>query len=219
MILRIELHYKTKKGTETVFSSDEMTAEKAHLIAEDLLKTGRAKELKFIDKYDSSMTMKELKKYLEGVKTEPHNVTVYFDGGFDIQTKKSGLGCVIYYEQNGKSLRLRRNALVTELDSNNEAEYAAIHLALLELEELGIHHLPVRFIGDSQVVINQLKGEWAVYEEEFNKWIDRIEEKLEKMGLDAEYELVSRKENKEADQLATQALKEIEIISTMEIEK
>ncbi|UTR10452.1 reverse transcriptase-like protein [Evansella sp. LMS18] len=219
MILRIELQYKTKKGTETVFSSEEMPAEKAHLIGEDLLKTGRAKELKFIDKYDSSMTMKELKKYLEGVKTEPHNLTVYFDGGFDIQTKKSGLGCVIYYEQNGKALRLRRNALVTELDSNNEAEYAAIHLALLELMELGAHHLPVRFIGDSQVVINQLKGEWAVYEEEFNKWIDRIEEKLDKMGLDAEYELVSRKENKEADQLATQALKEIEIMSTMEIEK
>ncbi|MTT31125.1 reverse transcriptase-like protein [Terrilactibacillus sp. BCM23-1] len=218
MNVRIETTYKTKKGTETTFSSVEMPAEKALLIAEDLEKTGRIKNLTFIDSNESTWTAKELKKYLQGIQTEPHHVTAYFDGGFDLETKKSGLGCVIYYEQNGKRYRLRRNALVSYLDTNNEAEYAALHLVLKELEKLGVHHLPVKFVGDSLVVINQLSGEWPVYEEELNKWADRIDDKLEQLGITPEYELVPRKNNQEADQLASQALREIEITGTIELD-
>lgn len=218
MNIRLELIYKTSKNTETTFISEEMSAEKAILIAEDLERTGRIKHLVFVDNHDSSLTLKELKKYVEEIETEPHNITVYFDGGFDVKTKTSGLGCAIYYEQSGKSFRIRKNALVEELDTNNEAEYAALHLALKELELLGVHHLPVQFVGDSQVVINQLNGEWACMEEVLNRWADRIESKLTQLGITPEYELISRKKNREADQLATQALKEIEIQSKTEIE-
>lgn len=216
MNLRINLTYKTAKGLEAVINSEEMTPEKALLIAEDLEKTGRAKNLVFLDHLDHTWTVKELKKFLKGIETEPHNVTVYFDGGFDLETKRSGLGCAIYYEQNGKPLRRRKNALVGELSSNNEAEYAALHLALNELEEIGVHHLPVKFVGDSQVVINQITGEWACFEPELNKWADRIEEKIRLMGLEPDYKLVSRKLNQEADQLAGQALRDIVIASTFE---
>ncbi|MBM7570881.1 ribonuclease H family protein [Aquibacillus albus] len=219
MNVRIEVTYKTRKGLETTFSSDEMRAGEALVIAEDLEKTGRVKHITFIDRRENTWTTKELNKYLEGIQTEPHNVTVYFDGGFDLETKKSGLGCAIYYEQNNKSLRLRKNAQVDELNTNNEAEYAALHLSLQELELLGVHHLPVTFIGDSQVVINQLDGEWPCVEEELNKWADRIEKKLDQLGIDPIYEVVSRKKNREADHLASQALKDTEISSTSEIEQ
>ncbi|MFD2616484.1 ribonuclease H family protein [Terrilactibacillus laevilacticus] len=218
MNVRIEITYKTRKGTETTFSSAEMRAEKALLIAEDLERTGRAKNLIFIDSNESTWSMKELKKYLQGIQTEPHHVTAYFDGGFDLETKKSGLGCVIYFEQNGKFYRVRKNALVSYLDTNNEAEYAALHLVVKELENLGVHHLPVKFTGDSLVVINQLSGEWPVFEEELNKWADRIDRKLEQLGITPEYELVPRKNNQEADKLASQALREIEITGTIEID-
>ncbi|WP_010651250.1 ribonuclease H family protein [Oceanobacillus massiliensis] len=217
MKVRIELAYKTPKGTEAAFVSDEMPAAKALLIAQDLMKTGRAFELAFVDSKDNTWTTKELTKLMEGIKTEPHDVKVYFDGGFDLGARDSGLGCVIYYKQNNKSYRLRKNALVQELNTNNEAEYAAFHLGLQELEFLGVHHLPVTFVGDSKVVINQLNGEWPCYERELSLWIDRIEAKLEKMGIQPEYEVVSRKMNREADQLASQALKGIEITSTIEI--
>lgn len=216
MKVRIILAYKTPKGTTAAFESEEMQAETAVMIAEDVERTGRAREIAFVDSHDSSWTMKEIKKYMEGIQTEPHNVTVYFDGGFDLDKKSSGLGCAIYYEQNQKSYRLRRNALVDGLDTNNEAEYAAFHFCLQELELLGVHHLPVTFVGDSQVVLNQLNKDWPVYEETLNKWADRIETKLEQMGIEPEYELVSRKKNREADQLASQALKGIEITSTSE---
>ncbi|MFD1848548.1 reverse transcriptase-like protein [Oceanobacillus bengalensis] len=217
MDVRIELLYKTPKGTETTFQSDEMKAKKALLLAEDLEKTGRAKELIFIDRHDQTWTVKELRKFLEEIKTEPHNIKVYFDGGFDIKTKKSGLGCAIYYEQNDKPFRIRKNALVDELDTNNEAEYAALHLGLQELEILGVHHMSVTFIGDSKVVINQLTDEWPCYEEELLKWIDRVEKQIKKLGITPEYEVVSRKLNREADHLASQALDEIEIMSNNEI--
>ncbi|AXI09783.1 hypothetical protein CUC15_12970 [Oceanobacillus zhaokaii] len=217
MNIKIELTYKTTKGTEATFISDEMRAEKGILIAEDLEKTGRSKNLSFIDRHDNKWTIKELKKFMQGIETEPHNVTVYFDGGFDLKTRKSGLGCAIYYEQNGKNFRQRINASVEELETNNEAEYAAFQLGLKEIERLGVHHLPVTFIGDSLVVINQLNGEWPVYEAELSKWIDRIEKQLERLGITPEYEIVSRKKNKETDHLASQALDGIEIRSTVEI--
>ncbi|WP_017378592.1 reverse transcriptase-like protein [Paenisporosarcina sp. TG-14] len=215
MNIRIEWTYKTPKGEETVFSSEEMPAVKGLLIAEDLERTGRAKSIRFIDKFDSTWTVKELKGYLKGIETEPHNITVYFDGGFDRGTNSSGLGCVIYYNQSGKSYRLRRNAPMENLMSNNEAEYAALHLSLLELEYLNVHHLPVRFIGDSNVVINQMSGDWP--ESILSGWAERIDGKLQDLGIQAEFELVPRKANAEADRLATQALNGIEITATSEM--
>ncbi|MRG87824.1 ribonuclease H family protein [Salinibacillus xinjiangensis] len=218
MKVRIELTYQTPKGTKTTLRSDEMAAGEAMLIAEDLERSGRSKSITFYDSQEHTWSLKEIQKFMTEIHTEPHNVTVYFDGGFDIQTKRSGLGCVIYYEQDGKSYRLRKNALVNELDTNNEAEYAALHLAIQELEILGVHHLPVTFIGDSQVVINQLRDEWPCFEDVLSNWMDRIEAKLEEAGIQPEYEVVSRKKNKEADQLASQALQEVEIMSTSEVQ-
>ncbi|MYL58825.1 reverse transcriptase-like protein [Virgibacillus halodenitrificans] len=213
---RLEIVYRTPKGAEVALTSEEMTAAKALLMAEDLQKSGRLKQAIFIDRSEHEWTTKQLKAYLEEIKTEPHNITVYFDGGFDINTRKAGLGCVIYYEQNGKKLRIRKNALVAEMETNNEAEYAALHLAIQELELLGAHHLPVLFTGDSQVVINQLEDEWPVMEKELTSWLDKIERKLKEMGIQPEYKLVSRKNNQEADRLATQALNEVEVTSQSE---
>ncbi|MFB5086042.1 ribonuclease H family protein [Psychrobacillus sp. PGGUH221] len=217
MKIRMEWTYKTPKGAETIFRTDEMPAAQALMLAEDMERTGRTKSLVFLDNFDSSWTIKELKKYLKGIETEPHNVTVYFDGGYDRESSRAGLGCVIYYEQSGKSYRLRRNTSAVGLTSNNEAEYAALHLGLQELEILNVHHLPVRFIGDSQVVINHLSEEWPVVEKDLSSWADKIEKKIKDLGIQPEYELVQRKANAEADRLATQALNGIEIIATSEV--
>jgi len=67
------------------------------------------------------------------------------------------------------------------------------------------------------VVLNQLSGEWPCYEESLNKWLDRIEQKLTEMKINAKYTPIGRNENKEADKLATQALEEKRIYSKMQI--
>ncbi|WP_282020292.1 reverse transcriptase-like protein [Planomicrobium okeanokoites] len=215
MKVRIEWKYRSAKGVETSFTSEEMTAAQGVFIAEDIGRTKRVKELVFIDMYDDSIwTMKEMKSYLKSIETEPHDITVYFDGGFNVGTKDSGLGCVIYYRQSGKSYRLRQNAQIKGLVSNNEAEYAALHLCVQELEFLEVRNMPVRFSGDSKIVINGMSGEWPVIESELVSWADRVEMKLKTMGIQAEFGLIPRKENFEADRLATQALKGIEITGT-----
>lgn len=219
MEFRIEWTYKTPKGTEVVFRSDEMPAAQVLLLAEDVERTGRVKKLEFVDRHDSNWSMKELEKYVKGIETEVHNITVYFDGGFNPGTNASGLGCVIYYEQNGKLYRLRRNAPSAEILSNNEAEYAALYLSLQELELLKVHDMPVQFVGDSKVVINQMTGEWPVVEANLTRWADRIDDHMNRLGIQPEYELVPRKNNVEADQLATQALNGIDITGTAEITK
>ncbi|HAM79777.1 reverse transcriptase-like protein [Ornithinibacillus bavariensis] len=217
MKLFIEWKYKTPTGTEIGFKSEEITPEKALLLAEDIVKTGRVRQLTLYDQYDTTWTIKELKKYVTKVEAVPHDITVFFDGGFDGNTKKSGLGCAIYFEQGGKQYRIRKNALVEELNTNGEAEYAALHLAVKELEFLGVQHMPVIFIGDSQGVINQLNDEWPCYDAELLLWIDRIEGDVEKLEINPEFQLISRKKNGEADHLATQALMGVEIYSKSEI--
>ncbi len=216
--IRLEVTYKTPKKTEAFFRSEEMTIGQALLITEDLEKTGRAKSITFIDAYDTTWKRKDLQKYLDDLETEPHEITVYFDGGYEIKERKAGLGCVIYYTQSGKAMRLRLNALVDELETNNEAEYAALHLAIQELDFMGVHHIPVRFVGDSQVVINQLNEEWPTMEEALNDWADRIDDKLKRMGITPSFEVISRKDNGEADRLASQALKGVKVTSRAELE-
>ncbi len=66
-------------------------------------------------------------------------------------------------------------------------------------------------------MINQLLGEWPCLEQQLNRWADRIEDKLHHLGIRPEYSAISRKKNEEADQLASQALREVEITSTVEL--
>ena len=215
MKVRLEWKYQSGKGLETTFRSDEMPAAHSVQIAEDIERTKRVKELIFVDVFDDSVwSMKEMKGYLKSIETEPHDITVYFDGGFDVANRNSGLGCVIYFSQNGKSYRLRQNAQIDGLISNNEAEYAALHLCVQELEFLEVKNMAVRFIGDSKIVINAMRGEWPIVEHELVRWADRIEVKLVQMGIQPEFELIPRKENFEADRLAGQGLKGIEITGT-----
>lgn len=217
MKVRIDWTYKSPKNKVLQFLSEEIEANEALQIAADLERTGRTKRLQFSDRHNSSWSLKELKSYVKEVETEPHEVTVYYDGGFDRDTKRAGLGCAIYFKQNGKEYRLRKNAAVDQLESNNEAEYAALSMAVQELELLGVHHLPVRLIGDSRTLVNQMSGEWAVPEHALARWADRIDERLEKIGIHPEYEFVPRKENAEADRLASQALNDTLVESFVDL--
>ncbi|MBA2876412.1 ribonuclease H family protein [Thermaerobacillus caldiproteolyticus] len=219
MDVMIRWVYVTPKKQEVVLTSDLLPVEQALLLAEDFEKTGRVKELTFIDRQHVTWTKKELIKLQKELETEPHDVIAYFDGSFDNETLQSGVGVVIYYKQNNDQYRFRANRQLDELKSNNEAEYAAFWFLVQMLEELGVHHLPVVFRGDSHVVLNQLSGMWPCFEDDYNAWLDRIEAKLAELGIQPVYEPISRKQNKEADQLARQALEGKSIASTMELGK
>ncbi|OAT73226.1 ribonuclease H family protein [Parageobacillus thermoglucosidasius] len=217
MDVMIEWTYITPKKGEVVLTSDFLPADEALRLAEDFEKTGRVKKLCFIDANNVAWSKKELNKLLKEIETEPHDVIAYFDGGFDNDTSQAGVGVVIYYKQNNEQYRFRANRQIDALKSNNEAEYAAFWFLMQTLEELGVHHLPVIFRGDSHVVLKQLAGDWPCLEDDYNAWLDRIEEKINELGIQPIYEPISRKQNKEADQLARQALEGQTITSMMEL--
>ncbi|KZE66034.1 hypothetical protein AWM68_06555 [Fictibacillus phosphorivorans] len=207
MNFSIEYMYKHPKSPLKIrFVSDPMSLNEALFITADLEKTGRMSELIFIDTKGVSWTKKELLKLTEVKKEEPKNISIYFDGGYKAETGTSGQGIIVRYSQNGVNYRIKKNASLTNLESNNEAEYAALWIAAKELEELGVQYEEVNVQGDSKVVIEQLKGEWPCYEQNLQNWADKIETLFKKLQIEPVYEWVARNKNKDADQLVTQAL-------------
>lgn len=208
MNLSIKWTYRIPGDSRTVnFLSDPIPAAHVLCVLKDMEKTGRVKNAEFIDEKGACWTKKEIEKYLKSLETEPHDITAFFDGGYNKETKSAGLGVVIYYQKTGRSFRLRKNLYIEHISSNNEAECAALWFLINELEFLGIHHTDVTIKGDSHVIINQLQGDWPCYEEVLNRWLDRIQNKISQLGLHLNLCAISRQENKEADQLAGQALR------------
>lgn len=217
MKYKLEWMYKINGNEKILFSSELVSAELAILAGDEIEKSGKAAELLFVDEMGSSWSLKEIKKLLEEIEDDPHEVTIFFDGGFRKDSNSAGLGIVIFYKQGKKKYRLRSNEKIDQMESNNEAEYAALYYALNLLEELGVHQLPCEIKGDSQGVLKQLAGEWPCYEEGLNRWLDRIEAKIKSLGIKPKFTVISRNDNKEADRLATQALEGKEIFAKTQI--
>ncbi|WP_203363818.1 reverse transcriptase-like protein [Bacillus sp. REN10] len=218
MKMKIKWQYEYK-GRKAEFESEWLMKEQVLPIIEDLQKGGRMKSVVVVDELWNEWTVKEFKKLDQQLEEEPGEVKVYFDGGYDRRSRVASIGIVIYYKKNGQEWRLRRNDRLMQLDSNNEAEYAALFRAAVALEELGVHHVPVIIRGDSQVVLKQLSGEWPCFEESFNHWLDRIEQKIHALGIEPLYEPIDRKQNKEADKLANQALQQVFVDSHALVEE
>ncbi|TWJ33293.1 hypothetical protein CHCC5027_3253 [Bacillus paralicheniformis] len=105
------------------------------------------------------------------------------------------------------------------LTTNNEAEYAALSEAVKELRDLGASRNSVVIKGDSLVVLNQLEGNWPCYDPVHSKWLDRIESQLQKLKLTPTYIQISRKDNKEADQLAKKMLEHTIVESQIKLDE
>ena len=89
---------------------------------------------------------------------------ILFDGGSRGNPGLCGTGYVIYtcstpWTENLAVAPVKGNAIVSECETNNYAEYSALILALRRAKDLGFTELQI--LGDSKLVINQLKGEWT----------------------------------------------------------
>ncbi|WP_033828665.1 reverse transcriptase-like protein [Bacillus andreraoultii] len=217
MKFKIKWNYQNKNNIKTTFVSDWIESDSLLEMIEDLEKTGRVRELEFEDETGLTWNKKEVNKILQKLEHEPDDITMFFDGSYQKETGEAGLGVVIYYKQGSEWVRERLNERIDFLESNNEAEYAALHYALKYITNLQVANKKVTIKGDSQGLLMQLLGEWPCYEENLNRWLDRIEKQVEKLHIYPAYELISRNDNKEADQLARQALHRIMINSKQKI--
>ncbi|MBS4203185.1 reverse transcriptase-like protein [Lederbergia citrea] len=218
MKMKLKIVYKVKKTISVKMETEWIDEQFVDFLLADFQKTGRISEIIVIDEMGRVWSRKEYEKLKIKMEHEPVNPLIYFDGGFDKQTGTAGIGIVIYYEKGNATYRYRANAKLDEMENNNEAEYAALYNALMHWEEIGAKNLPIIIRGDSQGVLKQLEGDWPCYEKVLNAWLDRIETKISELNLKAQFEVISRRENKEADKLASQALENNIIQSHLKID-
>lgn len=129
-------------------------------------------------------------------------LTIYFDGA---NAKDNASWGAVFYNGNHEIKRI--GGLVREEKiTNNVAEFHALKMALEicdpYLKALQTNKVTIK--GDSQLVINQVKGDWKVKSETSKKYVPEIQKLLK--DKEAKLIWVSREQNKEADSICNHFL-------------
>jgi ribonuclease HI len=133
---------------------------------------------------------------------------VYIDGASRGNPGPSGAGVVIYSPGGEK----KEVSLFLGERTNNQAEYGALIVALKELQGLGARK--AHFFSDSEILVKQLRAEYRIRNEGLKPLFGSVISMLSRLeGF--EMDLVSRKENKRADQLANFAIDREESLETI----
>jgi len=134
----------------------------------------------------------------EDTETEPPTWEANFDGASKGNPGPSSVGAVL--KKNGDRIDTISRE-VTEV-TNNVAEYLALE-AVLEL--VADHNIDsVTIYGDSQLIINQVRGDWNA-NDKLSEYRDLIQKEMGSLDCNIELEQVGREENREADKLANKA--------------
>lgn len=213
------LTYEYHIGHHTLrMTSDWCELDEAILYFERLMSHKGYHNIQAIDESNTVYTLKQLQKEQESDRQSIHHLTLYFDASFDQQSKLSGLGVVLTYNIGSKKISQRKNLDTASAKTVNEAEYYSLFHGLEQLKQLDFPPQSIEIYGDSLVVINQLKGEWPVFDETLAKWADDVEALLKSLNLIPVFHHIDRKDNKQADRLASQALAGTLVDATRDIE-
>ena len=134
-----------------------------------------------------------------------HDYKLYFDGASRGNPGLAGAGAVIY---EGAAEKYAVTAFVGENATNNEAEYYGLIIGLQTCVEEGLIGT-LRVIGDSQLVIRQMKGIYAVKHPrliELHSVARQLAGRLVASGCTVVYDHVLRGANKRADELSNMAI-------------
>jgi catechol 2,3-dioxygenase len=127
-------------------------------------------------------------------------LTVNFDGGARPNPGRAGIGVVVRGED-GEVLEERGERIGTA--TNNIAEYRALLLGIERAAALGAEE--VELVGDSQLIVKQVKGENKVKDATLGELHAEVKQALR--GFDSwSIRYVPRAENAEADRLVNRVL-------------
>ena len=118
-----------------------------------------------------------------------------FDGS--ATTTSNGVGVVLSCED-GNTIPLSFKLGFS--CSNNAAEYEAYLTGITIALSIGVKHM--RVLGDSNLVVSQVKGDFALREQSlvaYKTWAQRLEQEFQTFSI----EYTQRSENRFADALAT----------------
>lgn len=124
----------------------------------------------------------------------------WFDGATEPNPGQRGIGGLLVSPDGTQ--RIEISAAIGH-GTNNEAEYSALQAVLDKAIELGIQNILIR--GDSQLVINQVKGDWACRAPGLFPYLTAAKTAMRQIP-NAHLSWVPREENEEADYLSSIAL-------------
>lgn len=128
-----------------------------------------------------------------------NKLQIYTDGGARGNPGPAGIGVVIWF---GDELVGRHKDYIGEA-TNNQAEYKAVILALLEAKKIGAEEL--EFFLDSELVVKQLNREYKVKDKDLAPLFVQVWN-LSLGFKKATFQHVPREKNKEADKLVNEAI-------------
>lgn len=134
-------------------------------------------------------------------------IVVYTDGGSRGNPGNAATGVVIQVD----NVPLFESGEYLGVTTNNVAEYTAVIRALDWLVENKTTLLyssgeSIRFRLDSQLVVEQLSGRYAVKQPHILELVRRVQQRLISLEISAQFQYIPRKENARADSLVNQAL-------------
>jgi ribonuclease HI len=141
---------------------------------------------------------------LSSFKNEINSSSTYllqFDGGSRSNPGVAGAGMALL-DENGHEIWCGGKYLGDSI-TNNQAEYSSLILGLQRAQYLGIKQ--IRCVGDSELVIKQLNGQYKVKHEGLRSLWNSVQ-KMVKQFDSCEFQHVPRRANHRADELANKAM-------------
>ena len=132
--------------------------------------------------------------------SEPTLLTIHTDGASRGNPGPSAFGFIINSEQGERTEGFGTLGTMT----NNQAEYQALLHALEKAATLDGKHR-ILILSDSQLMVNQLKGEWKVKDPGMQDLFAEAQ-KLRRQFAAVDFRYIPREQNKEADRLCNLAL-------------
>ena len=132
-----------------------------------------------------------------------------FDGGSRGNPGIAGAG---FHFQKGKTELWSGSYPLPDTATNNEAEYCALTKGLEKLSKHEDVPSEVKVLGDSLLVINQMKGSWRVHNPRLAEWHKRASAAvaiLKKRNVKLLFAHIERAKNSRADELANEAMDSI----------
>ncbi|PZM83575.1 hypothetical protein DLH72_03650 [Candidatus Gracilibacteria bacterium] len=126
---------------------------------------------------------------------------VYTDGGSRGNPGSAGIG-VFITDELGNPIEKRYKSL--GIKTNNEAEYLGAFYGIKRAIELGATQ--VDLFMDSNLVINQLSGNWKIKKIELGLINKDIQKIISDNNVKISYNWIEREKNKEADRLSNIAM-------------
>jgi ribonuclease HI len=127
------------------------------------------------------------------------DIVIHTDGGARGNPGPAAIGAVL--ESNGEIIQQISECIGKT--TNNQAEYQAVHAALVAALQYGAKRVEV--FCDSELVVKQIRGEYKVKNKELGPWYIKIHGLMQRIGS-VTFTAIAREENELADALVNRAL-------------